>query len=209
MSEDDVDQDDDESDSESDSWESVTDSSPESVSGDDCFTCSDTEDATVNSACKKFHQKVWAFCSPTKQGLWKDAQLEKIRNNHKNVRGSDYEAIKTEQDLTLDRDPSSFEVGGMMVPIDELIWIKAATSARNIYPLEYKTNVNGRMKALVQSLKQFHTCYYQLYEKGLTHAMVGMQGLNLCNAPKCPSISVGVGLKSFFPWCLRLGGTQR
>ena len=50
VSEDMADQDDDESHSESDSWESITDSGPESVTGDNCLTCSDTEDAAVMSA---------------------------------------------------------------------------------------------------------------------------------------------------------------
>ena len=58
VSKDDTDQDDDESNSESDSWESIANSGPESVTGDDCLTCLDTKDATVRSACKKFCKKV-------------------------------------------------------------------------------------------------------------------------------------------------------
>ena len=74
-------QDDDESDSESDLCESVSDSGPESVMGDDCLMCSDTKEEAVKSACKRFCKKVWASHSPTKQGIWKDMQLEQIRNN--------------------------------------------------------------------------------------------------------------------------------
>ena len=134
VSKDYADQDDDKSDSESDSWERITDPGPESVTGDDCLTCSDTTDAAIKSVHKKFHKKVWASCSPTKPGLWKDAQLEQIGNNCKTVWGSKYKAIKTEQDLALDREPNSFKVSGMMVHTDQLLGIKVATNGRNIYP---------------------------------------------------------------------------
>ena len=66
-----ADQDDDKPDAKSDSWESVANSGPESVTGDNCLTCSDTEDAAVKSVCKKFHEKVWDSCNPTKQASWR------------------------------------------------------------------------------------------------------------------------------------------
>ena len=75
VSEDDTNQDDDKSNSESDSWESIIDSGPKSVTGEDCPTCSDTEDVAVKSVHKKLYKKIHASCSPAKQGLWKDAQL--------------------------------------------------------------------------------------------------------------------------------------
>ena len=133
VSEDEGMQDEDESDSASHSWESITNSCPESAVGHDSLTCSDTEEAAVKSACKRFCKKVWALCSPSKQGIWKDTQLEQIRNNHNTVWGSNYEAIKTEWDLTLDRDPSSFEVQEMMVCTNQLLQIKVATNVRNIF----------------------------------------------------------------------------
>ena len=163
ISEDDANQDDDESDSDSDSQESTANSSPESATGDDCCTCSDTEEAIVKSTCKKFQKKTWVSCSPTKQGLWRDAQLEQIGSSHQAVLGCNYEAIRTEQDLTLDEDDSSFKVSRMMVWTNQLLWIKEATNVKNIYPHEHKAEVHGRRKILVQSLKQFHAHYYQLY----------------------------------------------
>ena len=39
-------------------YESAADSSPDSVTGDDCLSCLDTEEAIVKSAHKKIHQKV-------------------------------------------------------------------------------------------------------------------------------------------------------
>ena len=81
VSEDDTIQDNDESNSESDLHESITDSSPKSATGDDFLMCSDTEETAVKSAHKRFCKKVQASCSPTKQGIWKDMQLEQIRNN--------------------------------------------------------------------------------------------------------------------------------
>ena len=53
-SEDEADQNDDEPNSETDSWESATNSSPKSATRDDCLMCSDTKDAAVKSAHKKF-----------------------------------------------------------------------------------------------------------------------------------------------------------
>ena len=49
--------------------------------------------------------------------------------------------------------------------------IKGVTHVRNIYPQEHEVNIDGRKKALVQSLKQFHASFYQLYEKGMTHTI--------------------------------------
>ena len=73
---------------------------------------------------------------------------------------------------------------------------------KNIYPQEHEAKVQGRKKTLVQSLKQFHTHFYQLYEKGMTCAMVGLQGLHSGDALRCLNISVGsLGSKSFCPWC--------
>ena len=79
---------------------------------------------------------------------------------------------------------------------------------KNIYPHEYEAEVHGRKKTLVQPLKQFQAQYYQLYEKGMSHTMVGLQGLYLGSAFRFPNISAGMGLKSFCPWCLKLGGNM-
>ena len=42
-----------------------------------------------------------------------------------------------------------------------------------IHSHESEAGVQGRKKTLVQSLKQYHACYYRLYEKGMTHVMAG------------------------------------
>ena len=60
-----------------------------------------------------------------------------------------------------------------------------------------------------KALKKFHVCFYWLYEKGTTHAMVGLQGLHLGIAFRCPNVSASLGLKSFCPWCLKLGGNTK
>ena len=76
VSGDNADQGADNSDSYSDSWESATDSSPDSATGDSCLSYLDTKEVIIKSTCKRFHKKAWASCSPAKQGLWSDAQLE-------------------------------------------------------------------------------------------------------------------------------------
>ena len=147
-----------------------------------------------------------ASCVPTKQGFWKDAKLEQIGNNHTTVCESNYKTIKTEWNLTLDRDSSSFTVSDMTIYTDQLLQVKVATNVGNIYPHEHEANINCQRKTLVQSLKQFHADYYWLYKKGMTCTMVGLLGLHLDNTLKCPSISAGMGPKLFWPWCLKLGG---
>ena len=197
------DQDDDESDSETDSQESITNSSW-TITQHAWTSKMQYQSLPIRSSAKK----VLASCSPTKQGLSKNAQLQQIRNNCNRMWGSNYEAIKTEWDLAFEKDPSSFKVSRMIVCTDLLLQIKAAANARNIYAWEHETNIDRRKKALVWSLKQFHTCYYQLYEKGTTHAMVGLQDLHLGNALRCSNISSGIGLKLYCPCCLNLGGNM-
>ena len=66
--------------------------------------------------------------------------------------------------------------------------------------------VQGRKKTLVQSLKQYHAHFYLLYEKGMTSGVVSLQGWHSGNAFRHPNVSASVGLKSFCPWYLKLGG---
>ena len=56
----------------------------------------------------------------------------------------------------------------------------------------------------MQLKKEFHTHYYQLYKKGMTHTMVSLQGLHSGDTLRCPNISASMGLKSFCPWCHKL-----
>ena len=81
-------------------------------------------------------------------------------------------------------DYGSFEVNKMMVQTDQLLHIKEAT---DIYSLDHEAKVQGRKKTLVQELKQFPTCFYCLYEKGKTHAMVSLKGLHLGDALGTPT----------------------
>ena len=165
---------------------STANSDQKSVTGD-CLTCSDTEETAVKSTCKKFCKKVWTSCSLIRQGLWKIAQMAQIGESHQTVRGSDYEIVKTEQELTLNEDYGSFKVKRILWT-DQLLHIKEATDPKkNIYLLEHEAKVQGRKKTLVQSLKQFHAHFYWLYKKSMTHAMVCLQGLYLGNVKSfCP-----------------------
>ena len=117
ISKDNANQGSDESDADSNSWECAADSSPDSASGN-CLACLDTEEAAVKFAHKKFHKKVQASCSLTKWGILEKAQVGWIGDSHQTVCGSNYKVIKTEWDLTLNEDHSSFEVNKMMVQTD-------------------------------------------------------------------------------------------
>ena len=202
VSGDDAEQGGNESDSSSDLQQSAADSGPESATGD-CLMFSDTEEAVINSTHKKFWKKVWVSCSIAKGCLWYE-----IGDNCHTAWGTDHEVIKTEWDLTLMEDCSSFEVNKMTTRTNQLLWIKEATSSK-IHPCELEAEVYGRKKTLVQLLNQFHAHFYQLYKKGKTPAMVILQGLHLGNTFRCPNVSASMGLKSFCPWCLKLGGDTK
>ena len=87
----------------------------------------------------------------------------------------------------------------------QLLCIAVATDSQ-IYTRDSDTKAHGWAKTLVLSLEQYHTHYYHFYEKGITSAMVGLQGPHSNNAFRCSNISFNVGLKSFCPWCFKLGG---
>ena len=82
----------------------------------------------------------------------------------------------------------------MMDRTEQLLQIKEAMDSK-IYPGELKAGVQGRKKPHVQTLKQFHGRFYWLYEKGMTHAMVGLQGLHVGDAFRCPNGSARMELK--------------
>ena len=131
-----------------------------------------------------------------------------IGDSHHAVWGHDYEVIRTEWDCALKEDHSSFEMNKMMVRTNKLLQIKEVTHSK-IHTHESEAEVPERKKTLVQLLKQFHAHFYWLFKKGTTHAMVGLQGLHLGEAFKCSNVSGNMGLKSFRPWCLQLGGRTK
>ena len=93
----------------------------------------------------------------------------------------------------------------MTTRTDHLLSI-ADTTGSNIYTWESEAETHGKAKALVLSLKQYHTHQYCIHEKGATRAMVGLQGLHTSDAFWHLNVSAGVELKSFCPWCFKLGG---
>ena len=95
-----------------------------------------------------------------------------------------------------------------MVRMDQLLCIKEATNS-NVYTWKSEAKAHGQTKTLVLSLKQYHVCYYRLYEMGTTRVIVGLQGLHLSDAFRCSNVSSSVGLKSFCPWYFKLGETQK
>ena len=173
----------DESDSDSDSLESAANSIPESATGD-CLSCSDTKQAAVKSAHKKFHKKVWASCSLAKWDLWKEAQLGQIGDCCQTMWGVTMKSSRQSRISLSMRTTGSFEVNKLIVLTNQLLKIKDVTHVK-LYPCEHKAKIHGREKTLVQSLKYFHAHFYQLYEKGTTCAMVSLQGLHSGDALRC------------------------
>ena len=72
----------------------------------------------------------------------------------------------------------------MTTRADQLLCIAEATGSKT-YTRESEAETHGKAKALVLSLKQYHTHYYRFYEKGTTRAMVGLQGLHMSDTFWC------------------------
>ena len=148
------------------SRENVDDSDMDTASGD-CILCSDTDEVSVQTAHRKYWKTVWAYCRPRKGSLWTEAQLKRIRDSYQDVWGHDHENIRTEQKCALVEDQNSFEMWKMKVRTDWLLCINEVTGSK-IYTRESE----GKDFGIV--MKQYHTHYYQFYEKGTTRAMVGL-----------------------------------
>ena len=63
--------------------------------------------------------------------------------------------------------------------------------------MNWQAGVQGRNKTLVQSLKQFHECFYLAIQEGTTHAMVRLQRIAFWQCfQACPTVSaISMGLK--------------
>ena len=144
VSSNDADPGDNESDSYSDSQESITNYGPESATGD-CLKFTDTEEVAVISAQNKCCKKVQAPCSITKGCLWREGKWRQIADSCHTVWVSDYEVIKTEQDLALKEDCSSFEVNKMMVRTNKLLKIKEATHSKST-PVSLRQSSTGERR---------------------------------------------------------------
>ena len=154
---------------------------------------------------KKYRKRVRASCKLSKGSDWMEAQMKRIGDSHQDVWDHDHKIIRTEWIGALAEDCTSFEMRRMTTRTDQLLHIAEATGSK-IYTREPEAETCSLAKALVLSLKQFHTHYYRLYEKGITRAMVGLQGLHMSDAFWGPTIWASMGLKSFCPWCFKFRG---
>ena len=107
--------------------------------------------------------------------------MKRISDSHQAMWGHDHERIQTWWDCTLAEDHNSFEMHRMVVRTDQLFHIAMATNYQ-IYTRYSEAEVHGWVKTLLLLLKQYHAHYYHFYEKGMTRAMVGHQGLHLSDA---------------------------
>ena len=189
------------------SRENVDDSNLDTASGD-YITCSDTNEVPVQIAHKKYRKRVWVSCGLSKGSLWMEMQLKRISDSHQDVWGHSHESVRTEWKHALVEDCNFFEMWKMTGRTHQLLCIAKATGSK-IYTRDSEAKTHGRMKTLVLLLKQYHTHYYQFCEKGTTHVMVDLQGLHMNNAFWSSNVSASVGLKSFFPWCFKLGATWK
>ena len=131
--------------------------------------------------------------------------MKRIGDSFQDIWGHDHKITRTEQKCTLLEDPNSFEMKRMTTRTDQLLHVAEAIGSK-IYTRESEAETHSPANALVLSLKQFHTHYYRLYEKGTTRAMVCLQDLHTSDAFQHLNISASMGLKSFCPWCFIFGG---
>ena len=76
----------------------VDDSNMDTASGD-CLSCSDTDDASVRTAHKKYRKRMWASCKLSKSNLWTETQQKRINDSHQDIWGNDHKIIRTEVEM--------------------------------------------------------------------------------------------------------------
>ena len=59
----------------------VDDSNMDTAS-QNCLSCSDTDDASVWTAHKKYRKRVWTFCKLSKSNLWMETQQKRMNKSH-------------------------------------------------------------------------------------------------------------------------------
>ena len=128
------------------------------TSSGDCLSCSDTDEVSVQTACKKYRKRVRASCKLSKDSDWMETQMKRIGNIHQDVWGHDHKSVRAKYKCALSDDCISFKMRGMATRTNQLICIAEATGFK-IYTRESKAEAQGLVKALVLSLKQFHAHY--------------------------------------------------
>ena len=129
----------------------------------DCLSCSDTDDASVQTVLRKYRKRVQASCKLSKSNIWMETQQKRINDSHQDVWGNDHKINRTEQKCILMEDHTSFEMRRMITRTNQLLHIAEATGSK-IYTRESEVGTHGQEKALVLSLKQYHAHYYRFYK---------------------------------------------
>ena len=168
------------------------------TASEDCISCSDTDEVSIQTAHKRYQKWVWASCKLSKDNLWMEAQLKRISDKFQDAWRHNHKSNIAEQKYASTEDHNSFEMKEMTVRTDQLLHIAEGTGSK-IYTRELDAKIHGRVKTLVLLLKQYHIHYYQFYEKGTTRAMVGIQGLHMSNAFQHSNMSTSIGLNHSAP----------
>ena len=157
----------------------------------------------IRTTQKRFQKKVRASCSIARGCLWSKAQLKQIKDSCQAIWGSDHEIIWTEWKITL-REESHFFWSEQDDCHNWPNFFKSKRPPTQKSTLESEAEAHGWKKTLMQSWKQFHAHTSINYMKRVWSAR--LQGIHMSDAFRCSNISASMGLKSFCPWCLKLGG---
>ena len=132
-------------------------------------------------------------------------QLKRIRESHQDVWDHDLAIVKSEWKHALAKDQDSFEMCNMTVRTDQLLHITETVDSQ-VHHWGSEAETDGMVKKLRQSLKQYHTRFHYFYEKGSNRAIIGLHRLHPNDVFWCLNVPASVGVKSFCPWCFKLGG---
>ena len=140
--------------------------------------------------------------------LWCEAQVKWIEDSHQAIWDSNHEIVQTDLLITLKEDLTPFEVNKMAIRTKQLLWIKEATHSK-VYTWESEAKIHGPDENSHAISKTIPCTLLLIIWKGYDPGHGWLLGLHISDAFRHSNISTSVGLKSFCPWCSKLGGTLK
>ena len=122
----------------------MVDSDLDTVSGD-CLSCSDTNEVSVWTACKKCRKRVRGSCKLSKGSDWMEAQMKTIGDNCQDVWGHDHKIVRTKWKHALVDDCTSFEMRRMATRTNQLLHLAEATGSK-IYSRESEVEAQDQQR---------------------------------------------------------------
>ena len=129
--------------------------------------------------------------------------------SHQAVWGRDFGSVQTEWKFALNEDYSSFEVNKMTVWTEPLIPIKEATGVKKSIFGSLRPRSKGRRRPCCSHWNSSMHVSISCMRRAQPMPWLVYIGSIQANPLQQPNISTGVELKSFCPWCFKLGGNTK